>query len=158
MDDVDAITLSYTLFAAAGRADKPVARAPEAPGKPRTKFARGDLTARAKHSNPTGDRADTGERGTMADAHAKPHHDYHLVNPSPWPLIGVDLRLPDRRRPDHVWMKHLEIGGLKLGGLLLGVGFARHSLSILALVDRCRPRGARTATTRGWCRSAFATA
>jgi cytochrome c oxidase subunit 3 len=23
----------------------------------------------------------------MADAHAK-HHDYHLVNPSPWPLIG----------------------------------------------------------------------
>ncbi len=24
----------------------------------------------------------------MAEAHAKPHHDYHLVNPSPWPLIG----------------------------------------------------------------------
>ena len=24
----------------------------------------------------------------MADAHAK-HHDYHLVNPSPWPLIGA---------------------------------------------------------------------
>jgi cytochrome c oxidase subunit 3 len=24
----------------------------------------------------------------MADAHAKPHHDYHLVNPSPWPLVG----------------------------------------------------------------------
>ncbi|MEZ5774526.1 MAG: cytochrome c oxidase subunit 3 [Hyphomicrobiaceae bacterium] len=23
----------------------------------------------------------------MADAHAK-HHDYHLVNPSPWPLVG----------------------------------------------------------------------
>ena len=23
----------------------------------------------------------------MADAHAK-HHDYHLVNPSPWPAIG----------------------------------------------------------------------
>src|SRR6185369_6053238 len=20
--------------------------------------------------------------------HAKPHHDYHLVNPSPWPLVG----------------------------------------------------------------------
>ncbi len=26
----------------------------------------------------------------MADAHAK-HHDYHLVNPSPWPLIGSHL-------------------------------------------------------------------
>jgi cytochrome c oxidase subunit III len=24
----------------------------------------------------------------MADAHAKPHHDYHLVEPSPWPAIG----------------------------------------------------------------------
>src|ERR1700716_1609038 len=24
----------------------------------------------------------------MADAHAKPHHDYHLVDPSPWPAIG----------------------------------------------------------------------
>ena len=27
----------------------------------------------------------------MADTHAK-HHDYHLVNPSPWPVIGADLR------------------------------------------------------------------
>jgi cytochrome c oxidase subunit 3 len=24
----------------------------------------------------------------MADAHAKPQHDYHLVDPSPWPAIG----------------------------------------------------------------------
>ena len=24
----------------------------------------------------------------MANAHAKPHHDYHLVNPSPWPAVG----------------------------------------------------------------------
>ena len=24
----------------------------------------------------------------MADSHAKPQHDYHLVDPSPWPLIG----------------------------------------------------------------------
>jgi cytochrome c oxidase subunit III len=24
----------------------------------------------------------------MADAHTKPHHDYHLVDPSPWPIIG----------------------------------------------------------------------
>jgi cytochrome c oxidase subunit 3 len=27
----------------------------------------------------------------MADAHAKPHHDYHLVNPSPWPLVGASF-------------------------------------------------------------------
>jgi cytochrome c oxidase subunit 3 len=25
----------------------------------------------------------------MADAHAKPNHPYHLVDPSPWPLIGA---------------------------------------------------------------------
>ena len=24
----------------------------------------------------------------MADAHAKPQHDYHLVDPSPWPILG----------------------------------------------------------------------
>src|SRR6185437_15927346 len=29
------------------------------------------------------------ETMTMADvAHAKPHHDYHLVDPSPWPVVG----------------------------------------------------------------------
>jgi cytochrome c oxidase subunit III len=28
------------------------------------------------------------ERRKMADAHAKPHHDYHLVDPSPWPAVG----------------------------------------------------------------------
>ena len=33
----------------------------------------------------------TGEEGEpkMAQAHAKPQHDYHLVNPSPWPIIGA---------------------------------------------------------------------
>ena len=25
----------------------------------------------------------------MADAHTKPQHDYHLVDPSPWPAIGA---------------------------------------------------------------------
>jgi cytochrome c oxidase subunit 3 len=24
-----------------------------------------------------------------ADDHSKPHHDYHLVDPSPWPIIGA---------------------------------------------------------------------
>jgi cytochrome c oxidase subunit 3 len=26
---------------------------------------------------------------TAATAHMKPHHDYHLVNPSPWPAVGA---------------------------------------------------------------------
>ena len=59
----------------------------------------------------------------MADAHAKPHHDYHLVNPSPWPIIGsifafltaVGLIMS---------MKDLTIGGLKLGPFILVLGFA----------------------------------
>src|SRR5579871_1584539 len=25
---------------------------------------------------------------TMAEAHTKPNHDYHLVDPSPWPAVG----------------------------------------------------------------------
>ena len=24
----------------------------------------------------------------MADAHAAPHHDYHILPPSPWPLVA----------------------------------------------------------------------
>ena len=35
----------------------------------------------------------------MADAaHAKPHHDYHLVNPSRWPAVGRELGIPGGRR------------------------------------------------------------
>jgi cytochrome c oxidase subunit 3 len=33
------------------------------------------------------ERPEQGARGTMADAHAK-NHDYHLVDPSPWPIVG----------------------------------------------------------------------
>ena len=59
----------------------------------------------------------------MADAHAKPHHDYHLVNPSPWPLVGsvfaflfaLGLIMS---------MKSLSIGGLKMGPGVLGLGVA----------------------------------
>src|SRR2546423_15503385 len=29
------------------------------------------------------------ETRKMAEAHAKPHHDYHLVAPSPWPAVGA---------------------------------------------------------------------
>jgi cytochrome c oxidase subunit 3 len=59
----------------------------------------------------------------MADAHAKPHHDYHLVNPSPWPLVGaifaflfaVGLIMS---------MKSLSFAGLKAGPAVLGLGIA----------------------------------
>ena len=57
----------------------------------------------------------------MADA--RPHHDYHLVNPSPWPLtaavfaflLAVGLIMS---------MKGMSFGGLKAGPAVFGVGLA----------------------------------
>jgi len=56
----------------------------------------------------------------MAEAHAK-QHDYHLVDPSPWPLIGsisgftmaVGLVMT---------LKSLQIGGMTLGPYVFGAG------------------------------------
>ena len=57
----------------------------------------------------------------MADGHTKPNHDYHLVAPSPWPLLGsisafvlaVGLIL---------FMKGLDVAGLKVGPYVFGAG------------------------------------
>jgi len=68
LKDIRTITLSYTFFPIDGgkaccAADKPAAT--KAP-------------------------IQTAKLGAeMADAHAKPQHDYHLVDPSPWPFIGA---------------------------------------------------------------------
>ena len=42
----------------------------------------------------------------MADAHAVPHHDYHLVNPSPWPLVS-SIAVVIMMVGAVVWMKGL---------------------------------------------------
>ena len=42
----------------------------------------------------------------MADAHATPHHDYHLVNPSPWPLVS-SIAVTIMMIGAVVWMKGL---------------------------------------------------
>ncbi|GGC62876.1 cytochrome c oxidase subunit 3 [Chelatococcus reniformis] len=57
----------------------------------------------------------------MADAHAKPQHDYHLVNPSPWPLIG-SIAFFVMATGLVMSMKGLTMGGIKLGPYLLGAG------------------------------------
>ena len=57
----------------------------------------------------------------MSDSHAKPHHDYHLVDPSPWPIIGAVFAFL-MALGGIMWMKSLEIGGMKLGGFIFGVG------------------------------------
>ncbi len=58
----------------------------------------------------------------MADGHAKPNHDYHLVQPSPWPILGSICAFITAVGLI-IWMKHLDIGGLKPGGLVFGAGF-----------------------------------
>ena len=42
----------------------------------------------------------------MADAHAKPHHEYHLVDPSPWPAVG-SVSLFVTAVGGILWMHHM---------------------------------------------------
>ncbi|MDE2578102.1 MAG: cytochrome c oxidase subunit 3, partial [Hyphomicrobiales bacterium] len=46
----------------------------------------------------------------MADGHAKPNHDYHLVNPSPWPLLASIFTF-FLAVGAIMWMKGLTVGG-----------------------------------------------
>jgi cytochrome c oxidase subunit 3 len=57
----------------------------------------------------------------MAEAHAK-HHDYHLVDPSPWPLIG-SVSAFFMAVGGVMSMKSLQFGGLSIGPYVLGAGF-----------------------------------
>ena len=58
---------------------------------------------------------ETGMETTMADGHAK-HHDYHLVNPSPWPLVG-SIAAFIMAVGAIVWMKTHGAANTKLLGL-----------------------------------------
>ena len=67
----------------------------------------------------------------MADVHAKPHHDYHLVAPSPWPLVGsVSAFLA--AVGGILWMKNLPFGSLHLGPYIFGVGMLGVLYTMLA--------------------------
>src|SRR5262245_15113362 len=57
----------------------------------------------------------------MADGHAKPNHDYHLVDPSPWPLVA-SISAFIMAVGGIMWMKGLPVGGLKIGSYVFGVG------------------------------------
>jgi cytochrome c oxidase subunit III len=62
---------------------------------------------------------------TMADGHAKPNHDYHLVDPSPWPLVaGIFAFI--MAVGGIMWMKHIAFGegahALQPGSYVFGVG------------------------------------
>ncbi len=56
----------------------------------------------------------------MADAHAK-KHDYHLVNPSPWPFIGA-LSALILAVGFITFIRGMPIAGLQIGGLVFGLG------------------------------------
>ncbi len=54
----------------------------------------------------------------MADAHAKPQHDYHIIDPSPWPFLGAVGALV-MAIGGVAWMQYLKGGALSLFGLNL---------------------------------------
>jgi cytochrome c oxidase subunit 3 len=54
-------------------------------------------------------------------AHTK-NHDYHLVDPSPWPAVG-SVSAFVMAVGAIMWMKSLAIGGLHAGPVLFGAGF-----------------------------------
>jgi cytochrome c oxidase subunit 3 len=66
----------------------------------------------------------------MADAHAK-NHDYHIVDPSPWPFIG-SLSAFVMAVGAIMSMKALAIGGLKAGPVLFGLGLIGVLYTMLA--------------------------
>ena len=75
----------------------------------------------------------------MAEAHAK-QHDYHLVDPSPWPIVGAIGGLHARGRRGHVF--HLEEGRHAAPLLRASRPRDRH-LHHVRLVARCHQGGAR---------------
>ncbi|SFL08689.1 cytochrome c oxidase subunit 3 [Methylorubrum salsuginis] len=56
----------------------------------------------------------------MAGAHAK-NHDYHIINPSPWPLLGAFSGFL-MAFGAVFWMKGLSLGGLAVGPYVFGAG------------------------------------
>jgi len=64
----------------------------------------------------------------MADTHAK-HHDYHLVNPSPWPIIGAVFAFA-MAIGLIIWMRSLG-GGAGLFGMRGPIVFAAGAAGVL---------------------------
>jgi len=54
----------------------------------------------------------------MADAHAKPKHDYHIIDPSPWPILG-SLGALIMAIGGIAWMQYMKQGDVPFFGLNL---------------------------------------
>ena len=70
----------------------------------------------------------------MAEAHAEKHHDYHLVNPSPWPVVGAIFAFTIAVG-GVVWMRSMG-GGAGLFGLKGPSVFAVGGASALGAPSR----------------------
>ena len=144
-DDLNTITLSYTFY--------PVRRAEPAGGGKCGGAERNGRTLNQGSGRRRRDERRT-ETTTMADAHAK-HHDYHLVDPSPWPAVGSHLGL-------RAWRSARSPGCTTCSPaapFVFGARRDRRALHHVRLVERRHERGRATrATTPAWCRSPTATA
>jgi cytochrome c oxidase subunit 3 len=58
----------------------------------------------------------------MAGAATKQNHDYHLVAPSPWPLVGA-MSAFVMAIGAVMWMKAMPVFGAKIGWFIFAVGF-----------------------------------
>ena len=74
----------------------------------------------------------------MADTHAK-HHDYHLVNPSPWPAVGATAGFVTAVGLI-IWMRSMGGGaglfGIK-GPIVFAAGVAGSLVYNAGVVARC---------------------
>ncbi|QXX74453.1 cytochrome c oxidase subunit 3 [Methylovirgula sp. HY1] len=57
----------------------------------------------------------------MAEVHTKPNHDYHLVEPSPWPILG-SLGAFIMAVGGIMWMKSIPVHGVTPGSYVFGAG------------------------------------
>src|SRR5262245_42285616 len=57
----------------------------------------------------------------MADSRAKSNHDYHLVEPSPWPIFGAAATFV-LAAGAILWMKHISLAGAIPGSYFFGAG------------------------------------
>lgn len=57
----------------------------------------------------------------MTAARAKPNHDYHLVDPSPWPILGAAAAFV-MAVGAIMWMKHISFGTVRPGSYVFGAG------------------------------------
>jgi hypothetical protein len=97
----------------------------------------------------------------MADAHQK-HHDYHIIDPSPWPLVGSIGALV-MALGGIGWMQGMRGADSLLGlpitnPVLFLVGFCHRSLHHVRLVGRHHQGSPSRAITPAWSACICATA